>query len=139
MQAINDLQSLNERKRALVNIPARIAELEVQTTRIRSATADGTPVSGGGSGQEDMLLNNIVERQQLEEDLVLVRKAVKRITGALDSLTPKERRLLQVRYIDSEPGAVSKLAGEYNLDERTVRNKLSEAVRLFSIAMCGRS
>lgn len=138
MQALNDLQSLNAKRLALVNIPQRIAELESQSTSIRSATADGTPVKGGGSGRENMLLNNITERDDLQHTLEETQKQVSRIEKALGALTDTERRILQVRFIDKEPGALTKLSCELNLDERTVKNRQSDALKLFSIAMRGK-
>lgn len=137
MQAVNDLQTLNACRQALINIPERIAELEAQSTSIRSATADGTPVKGGGSGREYMLLNNITERDNLKESLEQTKKKVAKIDRALEVLTVTERRILQVRFIDREPGALSKLSCELNLDERTVKNRQADALNQFAIAMRG--
>lgn len=137
MQAINDLQTLNANRQALINIPQRILELESQSTSIRSATADGSPVKGGGSGREIMLLNNITEREELQDTLDAIRKQVAKIDRALSVLTDTERRILQVRFIDREPGALSKLSRELDLDERTVRNRQTDALKLFAIAMRG--
>ena len=137
MMAINDLQSLNANEEALVNIPQRIAELEAQATSIRSATADGTPAKGGGSGREEMLLNNICERDLLKATLEQTRKDVERVKRSLGVLTDTERRILQIRFIDCEPGAVSRLSCELNLDERTIRNRQSDALKKFSKAMRG--
>lgn len=138
MQAINDLQTLNAKRQALINIPQRILELESQSTSIRSATAEGSPVKGGGSGREIMLLNNITEREELQDALDAIRKQVAKIDRALSVLTDTERRILQVRFIDREPGALSKLSRELDIDERTVRNRQTDALKLFAIAMRGK-
>lgn len=138
MQVINDLQTLNAKRQALVNIPQRILELETQATKIRSATADGSPVRGGGSGRENMLLNNIAERDELQATLLETRQQVDRINRALSVLTDTERRILQVRFIDREPAALSKLSRELDLDERTVRNRQTDALRQFAIALRGK-
>ena len=137
MQAVNDLQTLNAKRESLVNIPEQIAELEARSTAIRSATADGTPVKGGGSGRENMLLNNITERDRLQDALDQAKKDVEKIERALSVLTDVERRILQVRFIDRDPGAVAKLSRELNLDERTVRNRQADALLQFGTAMRG--
>ncbi len=137
MQAINDLQTLNANRQALINIPQRILELESQSTSIRSSTAEGSPIKGGGSGREIMLLNNITEREELQDTLDAIRKQVAKIDRALSVLTDTERRILQVRFIDREPGALSKLSRELDIDERTVRNRQTDALKLFAIAMRG--
>ena len=84
-----------------------------------------------------MLLNNIAERDNLKAELEQTRKDVEKIDRALSVLTDIERRILQVRFIDREVGAISKLSYELNLDERTVRNRQADALKQFSIAMRG--
>lgn len=137
MQAINDLQTFNAKKESLKNIPEQIAELEAKYTAIRSSTADGTPVKGGRSGREGMLLNNITERDRLKDALVQAKNDVAKVERALSVLTDVERRILQVRFIDREPAAVTKLSCELNLDERTVRNRQADALLQFGTAMRG--
>lgn len=137
MQAVNDLQSYNAKKASLVNIPEQIAELEARVTAIRSVTADSVSVKGGGSGREYMLLNNITERERLQSALDQATKDVAKVERALSVLTEEERKILQVRFIDREPGAVTKLSRELNLDERTVRNRQVGALLQFATAMRG--
>ena len=137
MQAVNDLQTLNAKRESIINVAEQIAELEAKYTAIRSATADSTPVRGGGSGREHMMLNNITERDRLQDALSQAKKDVAKIERALNVLTDEERRILQVRFIDREPGAVTKLSCELNLDERTVRNRQADALLQFGTAMRG--
>lgn len=137
MDALNELQAHNARKQALENIPSRIAELEDNLTAIRSSTADGTPVQGGGSGREDMLLNNIVTRQRLEESLKRTKEAVDRVERALSALTEDDRRILECFFITPRKGAAMQLASELAIEEKTVYNRRNNAVRLFQKAYTG--
>lgn len=137
MQAINDLQMLNARRQALINIPDRIAELESKVAGIRSAAADGTPVKGGGSGREDMLLNNIVARAELSEALEEARRAVSRADAALGILNGDERKLLEYLYISSDTGGAYRLAEEFNIDYKTVYKRARPALSKFTVAMYG--
>jgi DNA-directed RNA polymerase specialized sigma24 family protein len=137
MDAKNELESHNARKQALVNIPSRIAELESAMAAIRSSTSDGTPVRGGGSGREDMLLNNITARQQLEKSLVRTKEAVARVDRALSVLTEDDRRILELCYIYRERGAIVRLANEFCVEEKTISNRRNDALRRFQKAMSG--
>lgn len=137
MDALNELQAHNARKQALENIPSRIAELEDNLTAIRSSTADGTPVQGGGSGREDTLLNNIVTRQRLEESLKRTKEAVDRVERALSALTEDDRRILECFFITPRKGAAMQLASELAIEEKTVYNRRNNAVRLFQKAYTG--
>ena len=56
-EAIEKLKEYSAKKQSLKSIPEEMARLESAMQSIRSATADGTPVSGGGSGREDMMLS----------------------------------------------------------------------------------
>ena len=68
-EAIEKLKEYSAKKQSLKSIPEEMARLESVMQSIRSATADGTPVSGGGSGREDMMLSNIVHREELARSL----------------------------------------------------------------------
>ena len=137
MDALNELQSYAARKQALEIIPGRITELRETATAIRSSTSDATPVKGGGSGREDALLNNIVCRQKLEKSLERTKESVSRVERALGTLTQDDRRILECFYILPRKGAVSQLASELHLDEKTIYNRRNNAVYLFRVAMCG--
>ena len=137
MDALNELQAHNARKQALENIPSRIAELEESACAIRSSTSDGTPVKGGGSGREDALLNNIVSRQKLERSLERTKEAVERVDRAMGALTEDDQRILECFYITPRKGAVSQLASELHIEEKTVYNRRNNALKLFQKAMCG--
>ena len=72
-EAMEKLREYEARKQSLATIPDEIRRLELDYTRIRSATRDGPPVRGGGSTREDMLLSNIVHREELERALEMAR------------------------------------------------------------------
>lgn len=137
MDALNELQCHKARKISLLNIQNRIEGLERDVVAIRSSTSDGTPVKGGGSGREDMLLNNIVMRQRLQESLTRTQDAVDRTEQALSALTEDDRRILECFYISPRKGAATQMAKELGIDEKTVYNRRNNAIRMFRIAMCG--
>lgn len=80
-EAIDKLRQYEAMKRAVLSIPLEISRLASAAHSIRSAVSDGTPVSGGGSGREDMLLSNIVHRVELEDSLDQVKKWVAMVRG----------------------------------------------------------
>jgi hypothetical protein len=104
---------------------------------IRSATADGTPVQGGGSGREDMLLSNIVHRQELERSLEQAKKWVKIVEGGLAVLGEDERLILDRFYINPAPGNVDKLCGELGIEQATVYRRREKALHHFTLSLYG--
>ena len=82
-EAIDKLKNYEVHKLALENLPKEIKRLESAYAGIRSATTDGTPVSGGGNTREDSMLSNIVHRDELKRRLKEARLWVSMVDKAL--------------------------------------------------------
>lgn len=137
-RAIDRLKDYSAQKVSLVNIPEEIARLKSEACSIKSATADGTPVKGGGSGREDRLLSNIVRRGELEMMLDRAQKSVSIVERGLSVLTADERRILDVMYIIREKGYIERLMQEFNLlEESSLYKRANKALLHFTIAMYG--
>lgn len=137
-RAIDKLRDYTAQKAALLNIPDEIARLESEATSIRSATGDGTPVKGGGSRREDMLLSNIVEREEYRALLERTKYAVGVVDRGLNVLSPEERHILDVMYVVREKGYKERLMDEFGLQEiSSLYKRVNKALLHFTIAMCG--
>lgn len=137
-RAIDKLKDYTAQKASLRNIPEEIARLESEACSIKSATADGTPVKGGGSGREDRLLSNIVKRGELAVLLDRAKISVGIVERGLAVLTDEERRLLDRMYIIQEKGAVKRLTEELGLqEESSLYRRVNKALLHFTVAMYG--
>lgn len=137
-KAIDKLKDYSAQKVALQNIPDEIARLESEATSIRSATGDSTPVKGGGSRREDILLANIVNREELKAMLERAKYAVRVVDRGLNVLSKEERHILDVMYIFREKGAEERLMDEFGLQERSsLYKRVNKALLHFTIAMYG--
>lgn len=136
-EAIEKLREYEARKQSLTTIPDEIRRLELDYTRIRSATRDGTPVRGGGSTREDMLLSNIVHREELERALEMARMWVALVDAGMDPLTPEERLVLERFYMRPERGNVERLCQELGLEKTAVYDRRDKALRHFVLALYG--
>jgi hypothetical protein len=136
-EAIDKLRQYEAKKTALKTILEELARLKSVAQSIRSATADGTPVQGGGSGREDMLLSNIVQREELERSLEQAKLWVALTDAGLDVLTSEERLILDRFYIHPERTVAERLAGDLNVDVKTVYRRKDAALRRFTIALYG--
>lgn len=134
---MNELEMYEARKQALINIPDQIRELEEKMTSIRSQTADSVSVKGGGGSKDDAYLNNIVARDQLKANLEEARRAVSRVSGALNILTDEEKEILERFYMSPEKGVSFNLADERNIDRKTVYRLKDTALAKFTCAMYG--
>ena len=136
-EAMDKLKQYEAKKQALKSIPQEIARLDMAMKSIRSATADATPVQGGGSGREDMLLSNIVHRQELESALKQAAKWVKIVEGGLAVLGEDERLILDRFYINPAPGNVDKLCEELGVEQASVYRRREKALHHFTVSLYG--
>lgn len=136
-EAIEKLKEYEARVKSVKTIPNEIKRLELDYTRIRSATGDGTPVRGGGSAREDMLLSNIVHREELERALEMARMWVALVDAGMDPLTPEERLVLERFYMRPERGNVERLCQELGLEKTAVYDRRDKALRHFVLALYG--
>ena len=136
-EAVEKLRQYEAKRQALRSITAEIARLESAMKSIRSATADGSPVKGGGSGREDMMLSNIVHREELERALEQAKTWVALVDACLEILSPEERLILDRFYIHPEKGNVDRLCGELSVEKPTVYRRKDAAIRHFTICLYG--
>lgn len=135
--AIDELKNQDAYKASRQNLLEEIAGCDASILGLRSTTADSTPVKGGGSGREDRLINYIVRRQRLAENLEQIELNIKLTERAFSVLTTEERMILDRFFIHHERGAEERIAGELGVDPRTVRRKRREALEHFTIARFG--
>ena len=135
-EAISKLKEYNAKKLALENIPLDIRQQSLALSSIRSATADGVPIRGN-SNREDAILNNLTYRAELEESLLRAQLQISAIEKALSILNPEERMLLDRFFINPEPKAADRLAGDLAVDIKTVYRRKDEALRTFTLALYG--
>lgn len=136
-EAMEKLNRYDAMRQALRNIPEEIIRLETDAQSIRSAKTDGTPVKGGGNKREDMLLNNLVCRQELQYLLQQAKSWVKTTERALATLTPEEKLILHRMYILPERGCIDRLTMELGVEQSSIYRKRDKALRRFTIALYG--
>ncbi len=136
-EAIDKLKNYEAHKQALECLPKEIRRLESAYTGIRSATTDGTPISGGGSTREDSMLSNIVHRDELKRRLKEARLWVAQVDKALAILDDEERLVLDRFYIHRTKGAVEVLCESLNLEKSAIYDRRDKALRHFTLALYG--
>lgn len=136
-EAIEKLKQYEARRQAMNNIPAEIKRLELDMQSIRSADPNSSPVKGGGASREDVMLNNIAHRQELDNALAQTKIWVSVVENALSTLTPGEYLLLDRFYINPEKKAADRLAGDLHADVKSVYRWKDDALLKFTKALYG--
>ena len=133
----DDLRSYSARKASIQNVAEELERLEAEFTGIKSATSDGTPVSGGTNHREDRLLNNIVKRGKLTGVQKSTIDWVRIMDRALRELSAEEFGLLDKLYIHGSKGSADRLAEELGIEIRTVWYQARKALAHLAYAMYG--
>lgn len=138
-EAENDLRNYKYARESIENIKERIRITELKMTSIKSATADSTPVMGGGNRYEDMMLDSITEKERL---LILLRERKKHcdlIEKGLAALNEREAIAVQRFLIDGigYAAAVDRLRDELHCEEAQLNRIRNAALYHFTLAMFG--
>lgn len=136
-EAIEKLEQYDAKKQSLRSIPTEIDRLESLARQIRGSRTDGIAVRSSSGGREDMLLNNIIQREELNWSLEQAQKWVGLVESGLGVLNDEDRLILDRFYIRSEKGAADRLAGDLCMDVKTVYRRKDAALRRFTIALWG--
>ncbi len=136
-EAIERLRKYEAMCLAADNIPQEIRRLEGVATSIRSARTDGNYIQSGGNRREEMLIDNMMSRQELHWRLDQTQLWLACMDKAMDALTPEEKLVLQRLYIYPEKGSVEQLCRELGLESSSVYRKRDKALRNFTIALYG--
>lgn len=137
-KAIDRLKDYTAQKLSIENLTDEIAQLQSEAYSIKSATGDGTPVKGGGSGREERLLSNMAKREEAKMKRYRAKLAVRMVDRGLSALSAEEKNLLDKMYITREKGAVERLMNELGLQEASsLYKRVNKALYRFTIALYG--
>ena len=136
-EAMEKLRRYEAMERATVNIPLEIQRLKAAAQAPRGAKIDGTPVKGSGNRREEMLMDNMVHRQELQWNLEQAQWWLDTADRALETLTPEERLVLRRLYISPQKGAVERLCQELGVEQSSVYRRRDQALYRFTTALYG--
>lgn len=136
-EAKEKLRRYSMMKAATISIPEELERLEMDIQSVRGVRTDGIHVKSSGGDLEDVMLGNIVLRQELSRNLKQSQIWVTVTVRALGVLTEEERSILHRLYIYPERGGLERLRNELGCRNSTVYRKRDNALRKFTIALYG--
>lgn len=135
--SIQRLKDYEIRRQAIENIAEQIEILEERFTAIRSATTDGTPTPTNANRREEMLAYNISMRDELKNNLSLAKREIALTEKGLAACTEKERKILTSFFIHRTRNHIQQLCDELYVSKTELYRMKDDALRKFTIAMCG--
>lgn len=136
-EAMEKLRRYDAMRQSVHNIPKEIERLEIAAVSLRGANTATAPVKGGGSKKEELLMNNLVHRQELEWLLGQAKCWLDTTERALSALSPEEKLILHRMYICPEKSALERLCGELNVEKSSIYRKRDKALYRFAVALYG--
>ena len=122
---------------ATINIPEELERLEIDAQSIRSARSDATPVAGGGNRREEAMINNIIERQELERSLQQALIWLRATDRALTVLSQEDKLILHRLYIYPQKGSLELLSRELGVETSSIYRRRDKALKQFTLAYYG--
>lgn len=123
-------------RQASDSIPREIKRLERQASAIRSAGVEA-PILCGNNGREDLLLDNMMRRQELQWALKDAKDWMGITDRALDTLKEDERQILSRMLIFQEEGALAGLCADLGVESSSIYRRRDAALRKFTLALYG--
>lgn len=136
-EATDKLRRYDAMRQAMVNIPEEIRRLEADAYSLRSKNMEDAPVRERGCRPEDILLSNLVHRQELARALEQTADWLRIADRALSALTPEEKLILHRLYIYPERGGLDRLCGELDLEQSSIYRRRDKALQKFTYALYG--
>ena len=136
-EAKEKLRRYDAMRLAAVNIPQELERLQIEAHSIRAARTDGTPVAGGGNQREEAMINNLIQRQELERTLQQAKMWLQATDRAMSALTQEERQILHRLYIYPEKGGLEQLCKELDMESSSIYRRRDRALKHFTLAFYG--
>lgn len=136
-EAMEKLRRYDAMRMAQSNIPREINRLKEEMQTMRRVNVECAPVHGSGNRQDDVWLNNIAKRQELEWTLKQVKQWLANTERGLLALSEEERLVLQRLYLYPEKNGIDRLCAELGMEQSSVYRKRDQALERFTIAMYG--
>ncbi len=136
-EILDELRRYEARKQSISSLRNRISMLADNFGRLRRAQANVDPVQGGGSYMEEHLLNNMVEKDRLMENLRVTSKVVKWLEQGLNTLTAEERLVLEYFYINRLEGYREILCERLSVEQSKLYHLKDQALEKLTRVLYG--
>lgn len=136
-EAIDRLSRYTAMSQALENIPKEIHRLEQAVQQLHSHQPD-IPMGNKTPGpRDDVLIGNIIKRQELMGSYEDAKIWVDTTDHALSVLNQEERTILEKMYVSPQRGVVGMLCGELGMEQSSIYRKRDQALYRFTMALYG--
>lgn len=135
--AAEDLRNYKCLQDSLKNLSSSIQNLEQDSISIRSGLSNTEPVKGGGTKQEDRLINTIVKKERMRLNYKTIKDLISMIDIGLNNLNDKELRVIQYFYMQNHRMPIECFCDKLGYEKTRIYEIKKEALKKFTITMYG--
>lgn len=136
-EAIERLTRYSAMAQAVENIPKEITRLERSIQELRGCDPAKAPSAKNPGPGDDVLIGNIIKRQELSDSYENARIWVDTTQQALSVLNAEEKTILTKMYVTPERGVVNQLCLALGVEQSSVYRKRDQALYRFTMALYG--
>lgn len=137
-EVISRLKNYNYRRNAIVNLKSKISYIDSNITSVKSISIDKDPIKGGGCKQEDVLVNNIVEKDLLIKNLKFCQREVEELDKAFKILTKTEFEVIQRLYLENYKINIKNICDEMGYSKSNIYNISHAAIKKMALYLYGK-
>lgn len=136
-EAIERLTKYSAMIQAVENIPREIDRLACSVQELHGRKIEKTRTAKNAGPGDDVLIGNIIKRQELTHIYENAKIWVDTTNCALSVLNAEERKILERMYISPQRGIVGQLCTELGVEQSSIYRKRDQALYRFTIALYG--
>lgn len=137
-EVISRLKKYSYRKAAIKNLKDKIDYIDSSIGNIKPITIDKDPVKGGGSKQEDVLINNIIEKELLLKNLKYCQREIEELDKAFKILTKTEFEVIQRLYLETFKINIKNICEEVGYSKSNIYNISHAATKKLALYLYGK-
>jgi len=136
-EAIERLTRYPAMVQAMENIPKEITRLERSIQELRGHSPEKLPGTKNPGPRDDVLIGNIIQRQELSDSYENAKIWVDTTDQALSVLSAEEKTILTRMYVTPERGVVNQLCLHLGVEQSSIYRKRDQALFRFTMALYG--
>lgn len=136
-EAVEKLRRYDAMQRATENIPLEISRLKAESEAMGCGLSMARSGGRNVRKKEDLWMNNLMTRQQLQWSLDQAKSWTGTVSRALGALEPEERLILQQMYIVPQRGALERLSSSFGVEKSSIYRRRDKALRKFTLSLYG--
>lgn len=138
--SLNDLANLRRKEASIKSLEEQLEEVRIRSVSVSGVNYEKVQASGRAiHNPADQWMNDIMLKEELEQQLRNVRSEVFRIHKTLESMVAEERLVLEHFYIDRKAQSIDNLVMKLHMEKSSIYRLKDRALENYVLIRYGQS